>query len=230
MFKNAVRKLRDRRYGRISSALLFLGLALTIGLALTNSVTTPREQEDTCHPVSQTRADATVLADAAVNVETTKLVILQWMKKHSEMPEQVLSKVYSVAMNNVNADLVLAICLVESNFNPNVESEKGAMGLMGIMPDVWLEELKTRGIVREQDDLFRISNNINSGIYVLGRYLARTNNVKEALIRYAGGDPAYAGRVLQILGEISRVRRSEDQLFAASIPHDYITRQLTRIP
>ncbi|MDA8432455.1 MAG: transglycosylase SLT domain-containing protein [Nitrospiraceae bacterium] len=127
------------------------------------------------------------------------------------MPEQVLERIYSAAMDNVNADLVLAICLVESNFNPHVESEKGAMGLMGIMPTVWLEELKAHGIVRERDDLLTISSNIKSGGYVLGRYLARTNNLREALSLYAGGDPAYAVRVLRMLGEITQVRRSENE-------------------
>jgi hypothetical protein len=85
------------------------------------------------------------------------------------------------------------------------------------MPDVWLEELKTHGIVREQDDLYTISSNIDSGIYVLGRYMARTNNLREALSRYAGGDRAYAARVLRKLGEISRARRSEDQLRLAAL-------------
>jgi hypothetical protein len=49
---------------------------------------------------------------------------------------------------------------------PRVESERGAIGLMGIVPDVWLEELQTHGIVRKLDDLYTISSNINSGIYV----------------------------------------------------------------
>ncbi|MDA8242161.1 MAG: lytic transglycosylase domain-containing protein [Nitrospiraceae bacterium] len=205
MFKKVIKKLEDLRHKRMSSArYLILGLVAIISLALIYIVTVPGEQEAAHYPVSYNRAGV------GVN-EATKLVILQWMKEHSEMPEQVLSKIYSAAMNNVNADLVLAICLVESNFNPHVESERGAIGLMGIMPDVWLEELKTHGIVREQDDLYTISSNINSGIYVLGRYLARTNNLREALSRYAGGDPAYAARVLRMLGEISRVRRSEDQ-------------------
>ena len=207
MFKNVINKLEDLRISL--SQYLVLSLVTIISLALIYMVTASGEQEGAHNPGSHNQA-------GLVMNEATNLVILQWMKEHSKMPEQVLSKIYSVAMNNVNADLVLAICLVESNFNPHVESEKGAIGLMGIMPDVWLEELQTHGIVREQDDLYTISSNINSGIYVLGRYLARTNNLREALIRYAGGDPAYAARVLRMLGEISRVRRSEDQTrFAA---------------
>jgi soluble lytic murein transglycosylase-like protein len=206
MSSNVIRIIGDLRGGRVSLAqYLILSLVVIISCALISMVTGLG-----AHPVSQNRA----VVDAN---EATKPVILQWMKERSVMPEQVLSRIYNVAMNNGNADLVLAICLVESNFNPHVKSEKGAMGLMGIMPNVWLEELRTQGIVREQDDLYTISSNINSGIYVLGRYLARTNNLREALSRYAGGDHAYATRVLRMRGEIQRVRRSEDQLqFAAS--------------
>ena len=155
MFKKVIKKLEDLRHKRMSSArYLILGLVAIISLALIYIVTVPGEQEAAHYPASYNRASV------GVN-ESTKLVILQWMKEHSGMPEQVLSKIYSAAMNNVNADLVLAICLVESNFNPHVESDRGAIGLMGIMPDVWLEELQTHGIVRGQDDLYTISSNID---------------------------------------------------------------------
>jgi Transglycosylase SLT domain len=207
MIRNTIRKIEGLRHSRISLVqYLVFSLAVITGIALISMATVTGEREAAHYHVSQNSTGVSL-------EEATKPVVVQWMKEHSEMPEQVLSKIYSVAMNSVNADLVLAICLVESNFNPQVESEKGAIGLMGIMPDVWLEELKTHGIVREQDDLYTISSNINSGIYVLGRYLARTNNLRQALSRYSGGDPEYAARVLRMLGEISRVRRSEDQPF-----------------
>jgi soluble lytic murein transglycosylase-like protein len=193
MFRNITGKLGDLKERRVFSAqYLIVCLVVIIGLALVQRVTAYGERADVPYRSSHTLAGAGV-------------------KGRSEMPEQTLSKIYRVAMNSVNADLVLAICLVESNFNPHVESERGAIGLMGIMPDVWLEELKAKGIVREQDDLYAISNNINSGMYVLGRYLAKTNNLRDALSRYAGGDSAYATRVLRTLEEISRARHSEDQ-------------------
>ena len=205
MFKKITRKSGDMTCRRaLSAQCLILCLMVIIGLALVYMATAPGERGDVRHRVSHNPAVA------GVN-EAREPVILQWMKEHSEMSEQILSKIYHAAKNSVNADLVLAICLVESNFNPHVESEKGAIGLMGIMPDVWLEELKTQGLVREQDDLYAISNNINSGIYVLGRYLAKTNNLREALSRYAGGDSAYATRVLRMREEISRARHSEDR-------------------
>ena len=140
--------------------------------------------------------------------EAANQAILQWMKRNSDMSEQVLTNIYRVAMKSVNADLILAVCLVESNFNPHVESGKGAIGLMGIMPDVWLEELSARGIVREREDLFAIPNNIASGVYVLQKYIGKTDNLRDALSRYAGGDPSYAARVLRMMKKISMTRRS----------------------
>ncbi len=189
---------------------LFIGIVSVITLAMAYVVSAPGQGAGVGYSVSMNGQTADV-------GESAEQVILQWMKEHSEMPEQVLAKIYSVAMNSVNADLILAICLVESNFNPHVESAKGAIGLMGIMPEVWLEELKMHGIVSEQDDLYSISKNINSGMYVLQRYLAKTNNLGEALRRYAGGDPAYAAKVLKRLGEISRARRSEVQPFLPQV-------------
>jgi len=184
------------------------GFVVIFGLVLVYTATSPAKPADADYPASRSRNDADVK-------ETTNQAVLQWMKENSEMPEQVLSKIYSVAVSSVNPDLVLAICLVESNFNPRVESERGAIGLMGIMPDVWMEELKAHGIVRGQEDLYTISSNINAGIYVLERYLSRTNNLREALSRYAGRDPGYATRVLRMLGEVSRARRSEVQTHLA---------------
>ncbi len=183
---------------------LVAGLLIVITMALPYAVTAPEKR-------ASTNLTASHKSDVLNVKETAEQAILQWMKEHSEMPEQVLSNIYRVAMNSVNADLILAICVVESNFNPRVESSRGAIGLMGIMPEVWLEELKEHGIVREQADLYSISKNINSGIYVLGTYLAKTNNLGEALKRYAGGDPEYAARVLRKRAEISRARSSEVQ-------------------
>lgn len=186
------------------------GFVVIFGLVLVNTAISPAKPADADYPASRSRNDAGVK-------ETTNQAVLQWMKENSEMPEQVLSKIYSVALSSVNPDLVLAICLVESNFDPRVESERGAIGLMGIMPDVWMEELKAHGIVRGQEDLYTISSNINAGMYVLERYLSRTNNLREALSRYAGRDPGYAKRVLRMLGEVSRARRSEVQTHLASL-------------
>jgi soluble lytic murein transglycosylase-like protein len=183
-------------------------LAVMTGLAMVYAATVPADRADADYHDSFTHGDGTAH-------QARKQAVLRWMKENSAMPEQVLSKIYATAVNSADTDLVLAICLVESNFNPHAESYKGAIGLMGIMPAVWLAELKERGIVSGKEDLYSIPRNIDSGIYVLERYLARTKDLKEALSRYAGGDPEYARRVLQVVREIARTRRSGEHLLLA---------------
>jgi len=137
--------------------------------------------------------------------EKAKPALMAWMRQRSEMPDQVLSIIYDSAVTHTNRDLILAICLVESNFNPKVKSHKGAIGLMGIMPSVWVEELKAEGIVNERRDLFLIPNNIASGVYVIEKYMRIHQSLEKALFRYVGGDSAYVNKVLKALGEIHMI-------------------------
>ncbi len=181
---------------------LILVLIAFAGFAFAYWVTVPVRPDNVARPVSSEQPGGN-------EKEAAQQAVLNWMKENSGMPEKVLAKIYSVAMESFNADLILAICLVESNFNPHVESGKGAIGLMGVMPGVWLEDLKAHGIVTGKEDLFTISKNIDAGAYVLERYLGKTDNLKEALSRYAGGDTAYAVRVLRTQREIALARRTE---------------------
>jgi soluble lytic murein transglycosylase-like protein len=134
--------------------------------------------------------------------EDANPAVIKWMKERSVSPEHVLLKIYEEALRHSHPNLILAICAVESNFNPGVQSEKGAVGLMGILPAVWMDELKREGILRERQDLYLISNNIASGIYVLKKYLMQSKNIEDALYSYVGGDRRYAEKVLRTLGEI----------------------------
>jgi len=138
-----------------------------------------------------------------------KTAVVKWMKDRFVMPEQVLSRIYDEAAKHTHPNLILAICAVESGFNPGVESEKGAVGLMGVLPKVWMDELKRHGIIQDKGDLYLIPNNIASGVYVLRKYLSKSKNLKDALFRYAGGDPDYAGKVLRTLGEIHLAEMSD---------------------
>jgi soluble lytic murein transglycosylase-like protein len=210
MVKDLIKDCANLKYRRVSLQYLLLALVMIIVLAVVYTVTVPGKPANADYSVSLKLGRANVK-------EMAKEAILEWMKKNSEMPEQVLSKIYRVAVNSVNTDLILAICVVESNFNPYVESDRGAIGLMGIMPTVWLKELKEHRIVSGKEDLYSISKNIDSGVYVLESYLKRTNNLRDALSRYSGGDPSYATRVLRMLTKISRTRRLEKQLSLATL-------------
>jgi len=146
--------------------------------------------------------DKKSVPESKEKTEDAKAATIKWMKDRSVSPEHVLSGIYEEAFRHTHPNLILAICAVESNFNPRVESEKGAVGLMGIMPQVWMEELKKEGILQDKNDLYLISNNIAAGIYVLKKYLMKSNNLEDALYAYVGGDRRYAGKILRALGEI----------------------------
>jgi hypothetical protein len=182
---------------------LFSVLIMTAGLALIYVLTLPG-RPTTADAMAVVRCHGTGHEE-----EPARAAVLKWMRENSEMPEQILSDIYDAASDRGNADLILAICVVESNFNPMAKSDKGAMGLMGIMPTMWLEELKAQGIVKERRDLYTVPSNIASGAYVLGRYLAGTDSIEEALTRYVGGDSSYARKILEKLGKIYLVRRLE---------------------
>jgi soluble lytic murein transglycosylase-like protein len=210
-------RIKNYLNGRDTQALLIqyvlVGFIAVIGLALAYTVLMPCEQANADYLASAHRG----ARDAK---EAKRRAVLHWMEENSHMSQQVLVRIYGTAAKSVNPDLVLAICVVESNFNPRAESDKGAMGLMGVMPGVWLGELKAHGIVNAREDLYAIPNNIASGLYVLDKYLASTKDLKEALRRYSGGDPGYANRVLRAAGKISLERRSVENILLASAGTD----------
>jgi soluble lytic murein transglycosylase-like protein len=199
------------KYRRVSLAqyvlLILIGM---IGFALAYAATAPGSQTDAVYFSS-------FIQNSRDEKAATKQAVLDWMAENSAMPDQVLTKVYNAAAGTRNRDLILAICLVESNFNPHAESDKGAVGLMGIMPDVWMEELKEQGIIREREDLYKISANIAAGAYVLATYLSETNDLAHALNRYVGGASWYSEKVLQAQRKIELAQRSGHQLALAAI-------------
>lgn len=147
----------------------------------------------------------------------TQQAIIDWMAENSSMSHDVLTNIYNAAAETGNRDLILAICLVESNFNPHSKSDKGAVGLMGIMPGVWLRELKEKDIIADRRDLYKVSGNIAAGAYVLASYLAETNDLRQALVRYVGGESLYAARVLQAREQIALAQREEQPTKASAI-------------
>lgn len=153
-------------------------------------------------PVNVVQPQVTYRISESYKTEEAKTAVIKWMRDRSVAPDDILSKIYDEAARHTHPNLILAICAVESNFNPGVQSAKGAMGLMGILPAVWTDELIKQGILRDKKDLYLISNNIASGIYVLRKYMLKSKNLEDALYAYVGGDRGYADKILRTLGEI----------------------------
>jgi soluble lytic murein transglycosylase-like protein len=102
--------------------------------------------------------------------------------------------VMAAARHNVDPNLVRAVVKVESNFNSNAVSNKGAIGLMQLMPKT-ARELKVK-------NPFDPDQNVDAGVrhlkYLLENYNGDVNltlaayNAGEGAVRRSAGVPHYS--------------------------------------
>jgi len=86
-------------------------------------------------------------------------------------------------LQSVRADLVRAVMQVESAFNPNARSPKGALGLMQLMPST----IRQFGVTNP----FNPAENVRAGVAYLRQLLDRYENNEElALAAYNAGPGA----------------------------------------
>jgi soluble lytic murein transglycosylase-like protein len=113
----------------------------------------------------------------APTVRTTRLVGVNLAQKYDDLI------VEHARQHSVRPDLVRAVVQVESAYNPNARSPKGAMGLMQLMPATALE----LGVRNPYDP----AENVRGGVRYLRRLLDRYDNNEElALAAYNAGPKA----------------------------------------
>jgi hypothetical protein len=94
--------------------------------------------------------------------------------------------------------LILAVISVESNFDPQAQSHRGAQGLMQVLTQVHAEKFSPFGGVAAAFDPLA---NIRVGAQILADYLRRAGSVEGALKAYVGAallphDGGYGAKVI----------------------------------
>jgi soluble lytic murein transglycosylase-like protein len=116
----------------------------------------------------------------------------------AELTERIVAAAHH-AGDEVALDplLVLAVIAVESSFNPDAESRKGAKGLMQIIPRYHGDKLRALG---GEDAVLDPESNIHLGARILQEYVRSSGTLVAGLQWYNGAsrDPnaRYAGKVL----------------------------------
>ena len=131
----------------------------------------------------------------------------------------------AAARHNVDPSLVRSVVKVESNFNPNAVSRKGAMGLMQLMPST------ARSL--NVSNPFDPAQNVDAGVRHLRRLLDNYNgNVRLSLAAYNAGSGAVArsAGVPHFRETQNYVRRITNLYNGGSEPGSYVIGGATHDP
>lgn len=96
--------------------------------------------------------------------------------------------------NGLNPALVASVINAESRFNPDAQSQKGALGLMQLLPTTAEEVARKLKILDfEANDLFAPDTNIQIGTCYLAQLIEQFGDVNTALCAYNAGPSTVRG-------------------------------------
>jgi len=94
--------------------------------------------------------------------------------------------------------LLVSVMAIESNFNPNIQSNMGAQGLMQVLTRVHADKFVPYG---GPAAAFKPEANIRVGAYILKYFISQAGSLQGGLRYYVGGaavgDGGYAGKVMR---------------------------------
>lgn len=159
-----------------------------------------------------------ILAIAVILGFAFDILITQIEKIIYPKPDEYITFVEKYSTEyGVPENMVYAVIKTESGFDSSAVSNKGAVGLMQMMPETF--EWLTKDILREHLSagmLYDPETNIKYGTYYLSRLYNRFGDWDTALAAYNGGE----GRVSDWLDD-SRYSQDGKKLIVNNIPPEY---------
>ena len=127
--------------------------------------------------------------DECVKENKGKIIIEEYIQQHNSTVGKIyaayLAKSFYDAGNEFSLDplLLVAVGHPESGFDRLAVSNKGALGVMQIMP-FWIGHIP---FIKSKEDLLNPEKNIRAGAYILKMYIQECGGLKNGIRCYHGG-------------------------------------------
>jgi len=199
--------------GALQGALAALGLLALVFLAVEGGRLTPLggAQRGAIAYGKTLDAQSSVEGVAGVRPNPQHQVLASYLARRyriaTDATTDLVSEAYAVGRAvGIDPLLILAVISVESRFNPIAESDKGAKGLMQVIPKWHYEKLAEHG---GEDAVLDPRTNMLVGTQILKEYIVRAGNLEAGLQMYNGAldDPAQ-GYAQKVIAERQRLEQA----------------------
>ncbi|AJF08284.1 transglycosylase SLT domain-containing protein [Geoalkalibacter subterraneus] len=153
------------------------------------------------------------IEDARVRIEAMEAkrryhasLVDRIMESYYYLDKEYVEQIVSAAISTGEPELVLSVAMAESSLRHDIVSHKGAIGLTGIIPRYWNDELQKAGIIEKPSDYYSPAKNLAACKHILDLLRQRFDgDLVKALRYYNGGSPgvhryaqclAYAQKVI----------------------------------